>query len=101
MHTHKYTYTHIHITHMQIGVYRSVLPPKNLSRIQQERATEEDGMAKCWGWGERGQLGFFNGTRRSENSRVPVTVEGIEDATVRGQSTIFRFPRRASFFISL
>lgn len=41
----------------------------------------ESGRVKCWGWGERGQLGMFNGTRRSENSAVPVTVEGLEDAT--------------------
>ncbi|CAE7190267.1 UVR8, partial [Symbiodinium pilosum] len=41
----------------------------------------EDGMVKCWGWGERGQLGMFNGTRRTENSAVPVVVEGLEDVT--------------------
>lgn len=32
-----------------------------------------------WGWGERGQLGSFNGTQRS-SSPFPVEIEGIEDA---------------------
>ena len=44
-------------------------------------AVEYTGFVKCWGWGERGQLGRpGNGTNQAANSPVPVQVEGVEDA---------------------
>jgi len=40
-------------------------------------AVEETGVVKCWGWGERGQLGNNNETAPPQSSPLPLQVEGI------------------------